>query len=488
MVLVISMNHKIKQLTRKLYMTHLKPYLRQSQVKSNKTPKVRYKPKLPIGALVKKQKANEFIAESKRVIARANEATAMTYFYTSMVYNKRGLIHKLVSLLIDFDTVIPSQTWLACELGCSLRTVNGLLGELDSKGIINKTQRGWKNVDIKNNIYEKRTCAYGYGDKFKEDMVFISKNDNGSRKNMQKIFKSIPALHRYFQTFCVLSLLFLNNSYSKNNHYKKGGVYVPTKYVNSYEIAKIYEEEAISHSKYVFDHTSIASVLPPEHPSDIVYYEDRTPLGEYVDFIGRRPRMTQKREEIELRFCTEYKFKYLSELDKPIASRYFTGRKYYGTVLAYEEYLISTSKEYLVWVPPKSAFQLTKMEIGIIKLFSADDIQFVKNKLKSFPECKNSFKWIFDILKFRSNMEAAEIKKLLKENGFYHRHIFSEEIDADKYRDKYPYKTREPQEAPICSKDMSTSDLAVGEKFKALIGDKAYMDYCSRAGLFDSSD
>ena len=432
-------------------MTHSRTHHPLSQEKRTKPPKIQYIPRIPLGALVKKQRVIEKNANYE-------EATDRASLYIGMLRSRQALMHKLVPMAMDYKHVVPSQGWLAGKLHYCLKTAFNGLKDLNQRGIIKKVGNGWNAIDVKKNIFVSKTCSYSLGRRFKEDMDFIAHNDNSYRQNIKKLLEAIPALRKYFQVFYVLSSLFTINNNIKGNINIKDDVVITWKHKNKCERAEFYEKEK-------FFHTTTLPVctrgLYLDDTLDVGYkdYEYTDSNIESIKKIRLEQRMIHKKREME----KAYPYKPF-KLTKWIKD------------------------ESVVYNVPESISRLTKMEISIIKLFSRGDIQFVKDKLKVFPENKNSFEWIYDILKSRSNMEAAEIKRLLRENGFYHGHIFSNEHGVEQARSNYAYKPYKPQEAPAQSNDMPNLNVALGEKFRALVGYKACMGYRQRAGLSDSSD
>lgn len=470
----------------------LNSHLRQSQVKSNKLPRTPYKLPVAIGSIVKKQKG----AENK---AKAIEATNKASYYIDMLRSRQGLMNKLVPMIAGYDEIVPSQGWLASEVDYCLKTAFNGLKELNQLDIIKKVGRGWRAINPKFKVFVSNTCSYSFGNRFKEDMKFIADNDNSYRQNIKKLFAAIPALYLYFKSVYVLNDLFHYYIALKGNNNTKGNGINSKNYVNIEEISEIYKKNRYSLVSSVSEHAEelcLNGSAVDKYVRELglndqvnVYHKEHKYTDENVkekkgminEQIRIEQRITQKGEEGigDIRFLfSEHKFNKLSREDKATAKRYLTERIKRGTVLAYDEYLLSVRKKYLICNPPEDALPLTKMEIDIIKLFSEDDIQFVKKKLKRFPENKNSFEWIYDILKHRSKINMAEFKKSLRAKGLLHKHIFAIELDSANERSDYRYRPFVPPKRTTNKSNKEHTkqrdDMMEAAEIKKLLSDNGF--------------
>ena len=429
-------------------MTHSRTHHPLSQEKRTKPPKIQYIPRIPLGSIIKKQRVIEKNAKSTRDIRQASTRASLYYKMTS---KSKKLLNKMLDLSFRYNNgeVFPSQGWLSEETDCSLRTVNSTLGYLSFCGIINKEQRGWRAVNPPINLYKSKTCLYSIGSRLREDIKFITKNVSKTSSILKNLIKAIPALEGMILSFCVLTSIYLNNEYLNDYfNYKRSSEITIFGQYNT-DISGIYKKNEDLRLESMPESTG---ELCPNDPLNY-YYEDssytdsnvkeKSEMVEEERNSGKLQRITQKSEEGigDIRFLSsEHKFNKLSREDKATARRYLIERIKRGTVLAYDEYLLYIHKEYLICNPPEDALSLTKMEINIIKLFSEDDIQFVKRKLKRFSENKNSFEWIYNILKYRSKINMAEFKKTLRAKGLLHKHIFAIELESAVERSDYRYR------------------------------------------------
>ena len=523
----------------KQLITQLNAYLCPSQVKSKKTFRNQNKPSPPI----------ELPALKK---LRRLEASARASFYTNMLHSRKGVLHTLLNLNLKYKEVIPSQAWLADELDYTVRTINTAARELDELGIIDKKSRGWNVVDVKSNTYKSKTCSYLYGEKFVKDMEFISKNDTSSSRNLAKLFKAIPAIHSYFKTFFLLTLLFLNNSYSRsNNNYntKKSVTFFGQ---DNHEIAEIYKNKEILPTTSVPTHASILSVLEETHPANIYQIQEDsdypyTPenrgemLKDKLKYLDKKEHQECKAEEpkkgkteailadkrIDLRYCSEVVYKFIKYKYKEIIHHYHEARMSgkYSCIDEYEKHLVYNGRTDLIYNPSNVLTDLTDEEISIIKSFPEGTIEYVKIRLKAVPRNKNSFKWICDTMIAKCEKDNIDIKDLLEKHGFNNKHIIPDDSWAkakeqnpqiieerrlkkerqktDELSRRYPcthrpYASRKQQtnisstETPEREEDPSSvkfkSDSTLQQEFIDLVGEEAYLAYVERTGLFDKDN
>ena len=454
---------------------HLKTYFRQSQVKIKKAFRNQGKPELSL------QKPN--LKHLKRL-----EASAKAYFYINLNKSLRAIVHRLTPMFLRYgENVVPSQGWIAGKTDYSLRTTHGALKDLDQLKIIKKKSRGWRAVDVENKVFVSNTCAYSLDEGVVSDLKFIAKYDSSSTRLIKKIIEAIPAMHKLFMSFCVLSSLFLNNSYLRNTNKYIRREEITIFGQDNYEIAQIYKNKEILPTTTLTTHTSIVSVLEETHPGNI-FYESYPYNKKYIEDLSHLKLNNLKRGNMDIRFCDKSQYAKLGYEDQKIAERYYNGRKTYGTVFDYEERLKALGKSKMIWKPPVNNNKLTNEQVDIIKSYAIEHIQYVKDKLKSYPENKNNFQWIHDILKSRHKMNSSQLKNLLKDNGFNHNHISNDQYKTSHERKGYPYQPYKPQKVEQPCEPSPIDNTEVNENFRALIGDEAFLGYSQRAGLFEKED
>lgn len=272
----------------------------------------------------------------KRLLKQESRSRAS--FYTDLTKYQKKVLSLIVSLDYKYSVTIPSQIWLADEVGCTIRTVNSALARFHKLGIINKRHRGWKLLRPGSNIFKSNTCQYTCGKRLLSDMKFIGKNSKKTDKHITSLLSLIPSLHHFFWGFFLLIVFNLNIGYLNSNikyiRRENNVVYGLDNYetVKEYRILKKLPTFTLSTGK------ELNSVLPEVHPGNVCYnkYDYTKNNTECIKklYIG-----ALKRNGLDIRYCTEKDYYKLSYEDRIIASRYFSGRKRYGSVSAYENFL-----------------------------------------------------------------------------------------------------------------------------------------------------
>jgi len=336
---VYNMNHQVKNITNHNLSSRL------SQAKSKKPFKNRVKQPLSLKSLSKPLKKRE---------TRSRAA-----FYTDLSKCQKNILSIIISLNYKYKESIPSQFWIAKELGCTIRTVNGALAKFHELGIIDKKNRGWKLVSPKSNLFKSKTCEYKCGKKLLADMKFIGKNSKKTDKHIVKLLDLIPALRHILWGFFLLTVLNLNIGYLNSNikYIQRRNIVVYGQ--DNYETIK----ESRNLKKLPTFTLSVGkelnSVLPEVHPGNICY--NKYNYTRYnIECIKKFYISAIKREGLDLRYCTEKDYKKLSYEDRIIASRYYSGRKIYGSVSAYEDFLRKKGLYNKLWRRGNNTYTLSQ--------------------------------------------------------------------------------------------------------------------------------
>ena len=393
--------------------------------------------------------------------------------YLGLGRNQRGIISLLVSMSNRYPegSLVPSQAWISQDVGCCLKTVNSSLSELSSLGIIDKRSRGWRKVDARSGIFKSNTCEYRVGDKLRKDLKFITKNLAMWHPEILKLIAAIPSLKFLIASFYVLTSCFLNSfNININNKYIRSNS-ITIFGQDNYEISRTTEKEENILTRIP------SSYIPCEHPGNVEeepYPYSKNNLIEIKKLNNR----SDVNRYMAICNCTEETYKHLAYEDQQVASRYFVGKRRYGSVERYEEVLKRSGLYDKIWGVKEMKTFLSYEQIGIIKTFPEEVKQDVRDKLKIYPAFKNNFMWIYKNCMRSHKLRQMSTKELLKKHGFHYTHI-SEQQELDEQRAKYPYRpiesNKETQKKAAVKKDIS-----VNEKFISIIGEEAYNAYVSR--------
>ena len=143
-------------------------------------------------------------------------ASSIADFYINLSKNEKKIINLIISMSVryQFNDLVPSQGWIAKQVGCSIRTVNGVLAMLHRLGIIKKKGRGWRVCEVEKYNFKSNTCKYSMGKSLPKDMEFINAHLPRNGNHITKLLESIPALLKAFSFFCILTL---NVNYKRIN-------------------------------------------------------------------------------------------------------------------------------------------------------------------------------------------------------------------------------------------------------------------------------
>jgi len=302
-------------------------------------------------------------------------ASSVATFYTKFTKNQAKVINLIISMISRYQPqdIVPSQGWIAKQIGCDLRTVNRAFAILNKFGIISKKGRGWR-VCKKDN-FKSMTCEYSIGKSLSKDMEFIHTYLPRSGEHITKLLESIPALLKAFSFFVVLTSLAFNSKINIVSYMSQRSKEITIFGQSSYEISKIYEEKRISPTTTVPMPTSFVGI--DKHPGNIYnakhhhYHPNNIRELIHVGFL------TRKREYVRS-FC-----------DKNIG-----------------EDVVST--------------KFTPEQIKTIKSFPDVVIQEIKKELQLLPDKKSDFDWIYEQCISRCKMKNLPITNLLKKHEYTH--------------------------------------------------------------------
>jgi len=156
---------------------------------------------------------------------------------------------KILNLLSGFSTnhkiMIPSQEWIAKQVGCSRVTVNNALRELDEEGLIKKRSRGIAIWNPKTGEFKSHTCDLSIHKMLLNKLRYITKFIRETDPIIEKLISHIPGLKDILFSFFTLMNLFLysGNIRSNNDYIYNGSFAIKGEY--SYEIAQEYKKGEI---------------------------------------------------------------------------------------------------------------------------------------------------------------------------------------------------------------------------------------------------
>ena len=427
-----------------------------------------------------KQSINSYYFTDKNKNLKKELSRHIVRNYLSLTGSQKNVLNLIIEMTKRYGTsVIPSQKWIANDINYCLRSVNGAAAKLNKLGIINKRNRGWKIVNTKQNIFKSKTCEYDQSKNFIDDMKFIRKNMSPNNPLLRKLISQVPAIQKVILALCLLTNLFLNYSNLKSNIKSIQEEEITFFGQSSYDISKKYEELEILPTSTLSKDTTLTSVLCPEHPGNV--FIKPYPYNKQNNIARWRMNMdSQKRNDVDLRFCTKEQFNSLSYEDQQIASRYFTGKRTYGSVEAYET---SLKKRYLcdkIWKYIKdSSVSLSNEEIEIVKSFPREAIEYIKDRLYEHQDKKNDFNWICGSCIAWCKVHELPIKDLLKKYGYYYSYLV--ENAPKTYKSKsYPYQMFKKD--PLPNIKQTQIPVEVHETLKKLIGEEAFKIYCEKTG------
>jgi len=363
-------------------------------------------------------------------------ASSVATFYTKFTKNQAKVINLIISMISRYQPqdIVPSQGWIAKQIGCDLRTVNRAFAILNKFGIISKKGRGWR-VCKKDN-FKSMTCEYSIGKSLSKDMEFIHTYLPRSGEHITKLLESIPALLKAFSFFVVLTSLAFNSKinidslrssiFRKMGHNK--GVKKDT--TNATPINFHFHPKKGSKHWLLYNKTYLDFVRNPQNWEEVGgnsnYADDYMELYEKhnINQLFAAEHSKKRRLQyagIDIRNCpNETEFERIPDEYKDIASRYYEGRKKYGSVEKYEAYLRRENIMKNMWRPACSTMKLTPEQIKTIKSFPDVVIQEIKKELQLLPDKKEDFDWIYEQCISRCKMKNLPITNLLKKHEYTH--------------------------------------------------------------------
>lgn len=167
----------------------------------------------------KKNKTNtniQFVtfSKSKNKFNRQLAETIATFYVKSLTRYQAKILNILISMIANkkYKLLVPSQGWIATQVGCTTRTVRTAMKLFHEFGIINKTSRGWRI--IKKDFFRAMTCKYSQGKSLVKDMNFIHTYLSKSSAAFTNLWERIPALAKLFPLIFLVTSL---DSYECNN-------------------------------------------------------------------------------------------------------------------------------------------------------------------------------------------------------------------------------------------------------------------------------
>ena len=311
---------------------HLKTHYRSCQVKPQKN-------------LLNKHFLSHCIPQGDTKSYNKQRAIQLAESYMDFTKNESRVFDTLIALTQNYNKVIPSQTWVAKNCGCSLRTVGTTVRKLNRIGLIHLIPRGWSLVNVKKGIYKSKTNEYKLSKYFMKTLKFINKVLPKNHPSIIELMKKFPAIKSILFAICLLTNLILNNEYliSSNMYIQRDRTCVFGQ--DNFEIAKIYKSKKILPTITL----SVPGYKLEESVDGNTYYEDYPYTKYNNELIRKHFRSPKKRNLIDLRNCTEATHKTLSFEDQKISSDYCTGKRQYGSIEKYEKSLIKRGLWYKIW-------------------------------------------------------------------------------------------------------------------------------------------
>jgi len=428
--------------------TQSKTHSRLSQAKSQKEPRNLNKDSLCI-------KNHSLKSINKQLaISKAED-------YLSLTITQRRILDLLINMTGKYSNVVPAMSWIAEQIGCTVRTVVTATNVLHDQGYITKNYRGWFKVNKKKKLFISRPCKYKDTQKIKDDMKFLSKYLPKNSKIYRKLVKWIPAL---ITVLCIIFTPTLKSSYNinKSSYIRRD---IPTVFgQDNYSISKIYKD------KEILPTTTLSKgapplILPKNHPANIHFEDD--PYSQFKNrslsisvfkesrSMENSNKLPKKGNTIDPRFCTASDYQSLQNDQQCIAHRYCRGRRLYGSVAEYEKELININKSDNIWllnIPSDTI--LTENDVQLIKSLPQQVVYYLKQLLSKRPDRKNDMAWIMDacIARCKSmNIPKNEIRDLLRKHGYNYIHLLEPNKKSFIKRGRYPYKsvqqtTKKPKE------------------------------------------
>lgn len=411
------------------------------------------------------------------------EAKKIASLYLKLTRSTTSILEYIMSMKRKYSwfPLIPRQITIAKAVGCSLCTVNRALKRLAQLNIITKRSRGWRIVSPETNTFKSNTCFLNSSPQLKKDMWLLTKFLPKNTPILGKLISRIPSLKCIIPLFAILTNIYslkmnmnINNKYIRNettiSFYKKSSFQD-----NLNHKVDLMTQTCVSLPTSTLPITSKSTNTFGERPTVPVQYTIQTQKSESLKFKSK-----------DLRFCTEENFKYLNDYDKQIASRYFTGKKMYGSIEEYDCALEKLSQSGRpgpeVFTPVPKDYILSTEEIAIIKAFPSQAVYYVKTLLQQHPCKKNDFNWIYITLINYSKMNNLDIKDLLKKYNFNYQHLYKT-YEPNQFNTLYPYKTFKPQTNPQQLDSTPVDNTKINPNFLKLIGETAYNEYLKRTGL-----
>jgi len=391
---------------------------------------------------IKKQRKPKYKAQTAY-----DDAVNLASNYLSLSETHKGLLGFTIWGHMTLQENVFSQGALGKYLGFARETMNRMTTELHELGLIVKTSRGWKLVDVRNGNFKKNPCKYSLGKQFIEDLKFIGKNLTIENPILRQLFRAIPSLSKLLgQLVTVVPFLFTSFIGNKNNinTIDSESTFIGQ---DNYNIHKIYENERQSL-------TSIASIRP--NRNEILALNVST--VEYRNIVKNED-VLQKEWHcyLEVQRNRHYKKENLKREVSKLANK---------DELVMPSTWCNLNKLGVNVMISGSDGGLTEENIRNIKEFPAVGIAKLKLKLKSYPQYRNNYKWIIENLIEICDME--DIKHLLLKHGFSckkSKHL--RELESRQVVE--PVKNKEPRR--------------INDFFKNLIGEDTCRMFEGRAGI-----
>ena len=211
--------------------------LSRNQVKLTEESNFSFNELFHVDKKVKKYPTNKFW----KILEAHNRAKV----FLALKGTKLELFNLLLGLKKIYRLLIPSQGWLAKQLGCDRVTVCNLCRELHEAGLIKKVSRGLAVWNKKTGVYKSKTCEYSHHDKLIKNLRYIASWIPQIDPLIEKLISRIPDMKKLLLSFFTLISLFF--IYINKKDYKD---YITNEYVTikgeyNYEISKLYKTEEL---------------------------------------------------------------------------------------------------------------------------------------------------------------------------------------------------------------------------------------------------